>query len=85
MFWLRNKKTKKKLRTLNQMPEMFLFFFQMSKPKDLNFSDIVVDIGFHPQKDVIAAGTIEGQVILYVHFLLRSSRPVNIVNLECTL
>ena len=38
----------------------------MTQPKDLTFSDIVVDIDFHPQKDVIAAGTIEGQVILYV-------------------
>lgn len=34
-------------------------------PKDLNFSEIVVDIKFHPEKDVIAAGTIEGQVILH--------------------
>ena len=43
------------------------FVFQIPEhPKDLNFSEIVVDIKFHPEKDVIAAGTIEGQVILYV-------------------
>lgn len=37
----------------------------MEHPKDLNFSEIVVDIDCHPEKDVIAAGTIEGQVILH--------------------
>ena len=41
------------------------YFLQVQEqPKDLNFSEIVVDIDFHPGKDVIAAGTIEGQVSL---------------------
>jgi len=34
------------------------------KPKDINFTDIVVDISFHPTKDVIASSTIEGDVFL---------------------
>lgn len=36
----------------------------MDKPKDINFTDIVVDISFHPAKDVIASSTIEGDVYL---------------------
>ncbi|XP_045203971.2 LOW QUALITY PROTEIN: WD repeat-containing protein 55-like [Mercenaria mercenaria] len=35
------------------------------KPKDISFSDIVVDICFHPEKDVIASGTIEGDAYLH--------------------
>ena len=47
----------------------FLFLYLQTdgtndKPKDINFTDIVVDLQFHPEKDVIAAGTIEGDLFL---------------------
>ncbi|KAL4230231.1 WD domain repeat-containing protein 55 [Mactra antiquata] len=38
-----------------------------SKPKDINFDDIVVDINFHPEKDVIASSSIEGDVFLHTY------------------
>jgi hypothetical protein len=33
-------------------------------PPDIEAEDFVVDISFHPQKDIIAAATITGDVIL---------------------
>lgn len=33
-------------------------------PPDIQSEDFVVDISFHPQKDIIAAATITGDVIL---------------------
>lgn len=45
---------------------IYCIFQILQQPKDLDFSEIVVDIDCHPTKDVIAVGTIEGQVILYV-------------------
>ncbi|XP_033741992.1 WD repeat-containing protein 55-like [Pecten maximus] len=37
----------------------------MEKPKDIKFDGVVVDICFHPIKDVIAAGDIDGEVSLH--------------------
>ncbi|CAH1777728.1 unnamed protein product, partial [Owenia fusiformis] len=34
-------------------------------PKDISFEDIVVDLDFHPQKDVIASGLIQGEVFIH--------------------
>ncbi|XP_013390575.1 WD repeat-containing protein 55 [Lingula anatina] len=31
-------------------------------PKEIKFADLVVDLSFHPQKDVLAAGLIDGEV-----------------------
>ena len=33
-------------------------------PKDLKFDTIVVDLSFHPQKDVIACADIDGELAL---------------------
>lgn len=35
------------------------------KPHDITFDDIIVDVNFHPEKDVIASGSIEGDVFLH--------------------
>ncbi|XP_048774023.2 WD repeat-containing protein 55-like isoform X2 [Ostrea edulis] len=37
------------------------------KPKDLKFNDLVVDISFHPGRDVIAAGHIGGDVTIHTY------------------
>ncbi|EEB12435.1 WD-repeat protein, putative [Pediculus humanus corporis] len=34
-------------------------------PPDLNFEDIIVDISFHPSANIIAAGSVVGDVIFY--------------------
>ncbi len=43
-----------------------LWFQVRKKPDDLKFDCIVVDVEFHPKKDVIASGTIDGDIFLYV-------------------
>ncbi|KAK3577747.1 hypothetical protein CHS0354_015784 [Potamilus streckersoni] len=35
------------------------------KPKDIELADIVIDVDFHPIKSIVAAGTIEGEIIVY--------------------
>jgi len=37
---------------------------EVDKPKDISFEDMVIDVQFHPQKNVIATGSIEGDVFL---------------------
>ncbi|XP_067136859.1 WD repeat-containing protein 55 [Centruroides vittatus] len=34
-------------------------------PDDIEFDDVVVDISLHPSKDVIAAGTMDGDIFVY--------------------
>ncbi|XP_062591946.1 WD repeat-containing protein 55-like isoform X3 [Saccostrea cucullata] len=37
------------------------------KPKGLKFNDLVVDISFHPNREVIAAGHIDGNVTIHTY------------------
>ncbi|XP_021375127.1 WD repeat-containing protein 55-like [Mizuhopecten yessoensis] len=45
----------------------------LEKPKDIKFDGVVVDICFHPSKDVIAAGDIDGEVSLHSYSASREN------------
>ena len=37
-------------------------FQERDSPKDIKFDSIIVDVVFHPEKDVIVAGDIDGDI-----------------------
>lgn len=53
------------------------FSFQNGNvPKDIKFDSIVVDLSFHPNKDIIAAGDIDGDITVYVQNIPADTRDL---------
>lgn len=54
--------------------------YERKKPKDILFDDIVIDVAFHPSKDVIASAHICGEV--NVHSYSTTSENQNLMTLD---
>ena len=43
---------------------MSISFQDHDVPKDIHFDSIVVDLSFHPKKNILAAGDIDGDITM---------------------